>query len=100
MDDTTNVEIVDQDPNVVIFAGDGDVVECPDEIIIQDGVEVICLDEGADVEEVIVIQDGDDVVCIDGGVEVPVVDSDPTLPSGGGGGVGHAVTGGGFNFDP
>merc|ERR1719238_1387446 len=39
VDDTTNVEIVDQDPNVVIFAGDGDVVECPDEIIIQDGVE-------------------------------------------------------------
>ena len=34
MDDTTNVEIVDQDPNVVLFAGDGDVVECPDEIII------------------------------------------------------------------
>ena len=66
----------------------------------KDGDEVICLDEGADVEEVIVIQDGDDVVCIDGGVEVPVVDADPTLPSGGGGGVGHAVTGGGFNFDP
>ena len=34
MDDTTNVEIVDQDPNVVLFAGDEDVVECPDEIII------------------------------------------------------------------
>ena len=34
MDDTTNVEIVDQDPNVVLFAGDGDVVECPDEIIV------------------------------------------------------------------
>ena len=34
MDDTTNIEIVDQDPNVVFFAGDGDVVECPDEIII------------------------------------------------------------------
>ena len=34
MDDTTNVEIIDQDPNVVLFAGDGDVVECPDEMII------------------------------------------------------------------
>ena len=32
---------------------------------------------------------------------MPVVDADPSLPSGGGGGgVGHAVTGGGFNFDP